>query len=500
MKDGVGIELTRLAAQLEAHLPVLNGDGSVVVSDVCQDSREVTPGSLFVARRGERFDGVRYVEQAVQAGATAVMLDASAPPLETSVPQVRVTDVRTALGPAAEAVHENPSKQLRLVGITGTNGKTTCASLVRQCLDALGKPTAQLGTLGCDFGTLTLPASLTTPEPDRISRFLAAALRAGAEHAVMEVSSHALAQGRVDGLSFGVAALTNLTHDHLDYHGTLEEYQAAKARLFEVLSPAARVINIDDSFGAALAERSHHDFLRVSRMHSSAQIFGERWDLSIDGARVSVHTPQGEFEYRTGLIGEHNVDNWLLTLGALHALDVRLGDLVDVASAVRGAPGRMERCESEQDDITVLVDYAHTPDALERALTTTKRLSAAARSRLICVFGCGGDRDRTKRPLMGGHAARLADVAIVTNDNPRGESPEDIAEEITAGMGGSNARVHTTLDRRAAIFDAVIGANPGDVVLIAGKGHEDYQIVGDTRLDFDDRVVARQALVERRGA
>jgi UDP-N-acetylmuramoyl-L-alanyl-D-glutamate--2,6-diaminopimelate ligase len=498
MADSGGIELSALAEQMRAHAPEVIGDGRTLVRDVCQDSREVREGALFAARRGERFDGLRFVERAVEAGARAIMTEADAPPLSVGVPQMRVADVAAALGPAAEIVHGRPSERLRLVGITGTNGKTTCVSLLQQCLDALGHPTAQLGTLGCYFGSLSIPGALTTPEPDRVCRFLHQALEAGAVNAVMEVSSHALMQRRVDGLRFGVAAFTNLTHDHLDYHGSLSEYRAAKARLFEVLEPTHRVINIDDDFGAELAARSKFGVLRVSRRSADADISCERVRLSIDGAEVTVNTPQGRFDFRTGLIGAHNVDNWLLTLGVLHALRMPLERLVSVAPGVRGAPGRMERCEAPEDDLTVLVDYAHTPDALEHALQALRALPRATASRLICVFGCGGDRDRAKRPLMGAHAARLSEIAIVTNDNPRSEAPATIAAEIEAGMADATAEVRTILDRRKAIFEAVSSAQPGDVVLIAGKGHEDYQLIGDQRLDFDDRIVARKALAARR--
>ncbi len=497
MSAASGILLSDIARELGAFDARLAGQ-DVRVSDVCQDSRQVRPGTLFVARVGERSDGRDYIPKAIAAGASAILLEhGSEPEPALEVPLLLVRDIRRALGFAAEAVHGHPSRKLALVGITGTNGKTTTASLLRQCLDALGHPTAQLGTLGFEFGEIVRGGALTTPEADAVSRFLAEVVRLGATHAVMEVSSHALDQGRVDALSFAVAAFSNLTRDHLDYHASFEAYGDAKARLFRELRPQHSVINIDDAFGARLASELGGRAIAVGRAHG-AGVELRRCEIGPHSTCLEVMVGGSQLRLETTLVGEHNVDNWLLTLGISSALGLDLDALSAISKSVSSAPGRMERCEGQDDDITVLVDYAHTPDALERALGAARSLSDRRGARLHVVFGCGGDRDRTKRPLMGAAAGRLADTAIITNDNPRTEDPQAIADEIEAGMKGVPAAYKVCLDREQAIFVAVLGAAPNDVVLIAGKGHEDYQLVGAQRLSFDDRIVARHALAHRR--
>jgi UDP-N-acetylmuramoyl-L-alanyl-D-glutamate--2,6-diaminopimelate ligase len=385
---------------------------------------------------------------------------------------------------------------LALVGITGTNGKTTTASLVQQVLQALGHPVASFGTLGICLADRALDVgpsgSLTTAEADVLSRVLARAVGEGIEHAVMEVSSHALDQGRVDALRFRVAAFTNLTQDHLDYHRDMETYGRAKERLFSELDVGARVYNIEDPFGAQLWGR--YGGLSVGRT--------PRANLSLSGLKVfpahselDVSTPGGQLSLKSSLVGEHNVDNWLLALGVLHALAVPLQDVARVAESVSAAPGRMQRIAHPGQDVGVIVDYAHTPDALSRALQASRQLLGEQGCKLWCVFGCGGDRDRTKRPLMGQVAARLADRSVITNDNPRSEDPEAIAAQIVAKMPAGTYSV--CLDRREAIATALREASRGDVILIAGKGHEDYQLIGTERHQFDDAQVAAHWLAER---
>ncbi len=517
-----GLLLSTLADELSAFdARVLGSD--VRLTDVCQDSRAVTEGALFVARVGDKSDGRAFIAGAVEAGAVAVMLEhgteVTTPP---GVSILYVSDIRRAMGFAAEAVHGFPSRRLALVGITGTNGKTTTASLVRQCLGKLGHPTAQLGTLGFEFGDDVRSGSLTTPESDAVSRFLAQAVNGGATHAVMEVSSHALDQGRVDALSFSVAAFSNLTQDHLDYHGTLEAYGAAKARLFRELSPKWSVLNADDKFGRQLADELGASALSVGRgddahvglrrtelgpdstcleisvARARAVVAGVTTETSAGVASPGSSADPGTIRLETTLVGEHNVDNWLLTVGIVCALGIDVRQVPQIAKSISSAPGRMDRCEGPDDDLTVLVDYAHTPDALERALVAARSVSDRRGARLHCVFGCGGDRDRSKRPRMGAAVARLADIALITNDNPRSEEPGAIASEIEAGMRGGAAAYKICLDREQAIFVAISSAEPGDVVLIAGKGHEDYQLIGSQRLSFDDRIVARHALAHRR--
>lgn len=499
-----GLTLTELFDALQAFTPELVGSGRARVLDVCQDSREVKPGALFVARRGQHSDGTRFVEAAIGAGAVAVLAERGTP-VRWGVPTVLVDDVRRAIGFAAEAVHHEPSRSLSLIGITGTNGKTTTASLLRQCLEQLGHATLQIGTLGFEFAGEHRPGQLTTPEADAVSRALAAARDRGASCAVMEVSSHALEQRRVDALHFDVAAFTNLTQDHLDYHGTLADYGAAKARLFRELRPRHVVLDVDDAFGRALFSELEQRGQRAPGARAiavgrgpAAHVRCERAELTPAGTELRFHTPAGEVEFHTALVGDHDVDNWLVVAGVLHALGFELERLVQIAPAVRPAPGRLERCETAADDVVVLVDYAHTPDALERVLRSARRIAETTGGQLWCVFGCGGDRDRGKRPLMGRLAVTFADRVIVTNDNPRTESPGDIAAEIESGMRDTPGAYSVSLDREEAIACAVRSASSKDVIVIAGKGHEDYQIIGEQRLPFDDRAVARRALAARR--
>ena len=493
-----GLRLDELARELPMKVEVV-GDAAVRVSGVRHDSREVEPGELFVARKGESVDGAQYISDAVASGAAAVM---AAPgvvdPAQLGVPLVVVGDPAAALAYAASAVYGHPSFSLDVVGVTGTNGKTTTTHLVRAAVDgALGRPSCGvLGTIGHTFANWHANARHTTPEADEIARAMAAMRARGATHVAIEVSSHALALGRVKALRFRVAALTNLTQDHLDFHGSMRAYAEAKARLFTELGPAASVLNVDDPFGRELAGRLGGAALRVSaRIGADADVVPRELRVDSNGAEARVRTPTGDVKLSTRLIGAHNFDNLLLALGIAHALDLDLERAAAALSSEPGAPGRLERCDVPADDLAVLVDYAHTPDALARVVEAVR---AAAKARVWCVFGCGGDRDPTKRGPMGEAVGLRADVAIVTNDNPRTEDPRAIADAVAAGVRRAGREPVVELDRRKAITLAVRSADPGDVVLIAGKGHEDYQIIGHVKHPFDDRTEARRALEGRR--
>ncbi|HXN33126.1 MAG TPA: UDP-N-acetylmuramoyl-L-alanyl-D-glutamate--2,6-diaminopimelate ligase [Polyangiaceae bacterium] len=499
-RPSAGLRLDELVRELPMRAEVV-GDAGVRVSGVRHDSREIMRGELFVARRGGNVDGARFVEDAVRRGASAVIASPGAVvPSSLAVPVILVEDPAAALAYAASAVYAHPSFFLDVVGITGTNGKTTTAHLVRAAVDgALGRPSCGvLGTIGHAFADWRIDAHHTTPEADEIARAMAAMRERGATHVAMEVSSHALELGRVRALRFRVAALTNVTQDHLDFHGSMRAYAEAKARLFTELGPAAAVLNVDDPFGRELAERLRGTVVRVStRPGAHADVAPEGALLDSSGIDAKVRTPRGEVRVATRLIGAHNFENLLLALGIAFVLELDLERAAAALSREHGAPGRLERCDAPADDVTVLVDYAHTPNALARVLDAVR---AAAKGRVWCVFGCGGDRDPTKRGPMGEEVGRRADIALVTNDNPRTEDPRVIAEAVVVGVRRTGREPMVELDRGKAIDLAVRSAGAGDVVLIAGKGHEDYQIVGNVKHPFDDRIEARRALEARRGA
>lgn len=479
------------------------GDESVFVTDVRHDSRSVEPGDLFVARRGARSDGATHAAQAVARGALAVLAEA---PLDVHVPTLVAPDVDRAMAWASSAVWAHPTWSLDVVGITGTNGKTTTAWLIEHALNALGSPCGLLGTVLSRFGGLSWDAAHTTPESDELTRRLAAMRDHGAKHAVMEASSHALVLGRVEAVRFRVAVFTNLTHDHLDFHRTVEAYVAAKRRLFVDLAPGDTVINVDDPVGRALAADLHRPWTYSARGAASTLrlVDGGATPTGIDAA---VLTPEGKVSLRSPLLGAHNTENLLAALGTLGAMGFPLGRAAEALSDAAGAPGRLEsvRVTGAAQGFDVLVDYAHTPDALERVLAT---LRLTTRGRLICVFGCGGDRDRAKRPRMAEAVARGADVAVLTSDNPRSEDPQAIMDDAVPGLVAGGMRAHdgvaptagsylAVVDRRAAIVAAVAIAADGDVVLIAGKGHETYQESRGVRTPFDDRHEARVAIMAR---
>ena len=494
-----GLSLAAVEARLEPHVSV-SRDGEAVVTGVQHDSRAVGSGDLFAAVPGANVDGARFANAARHAGAAALLAER---PLAEPLPQLVVGNARTALAHASHAVYGDPLAALAAVGITGTNGKTTTAWLLEGALRHLGMTTALLGTVSERVGDAVRPARFTTPEADDLARFARGAVEAGASHLVMEVSSHGLDQRRADGGPFAVAAFTNLTQDHLDYHGTMEAYGAAKARLFTELAPAASVLNVDDAFGRDLAGRAGGKVWRVGA-HTDAEIRGRVESEGPEGMRARMRTPAGEGVLETRLVGRHNLENLLVALGVLHALEVPLEDALAGLTAAPGAPGRLERVDDPAGRL-VLVDYAHTPDALARALAAVRPFT---RGRLVVVFGCGGDRDEDKRPRMGAAAGAGADLVVVTSDNPRTEDPDAIVRAILPGLGGrprlaeagpGDRGVLVEVDRARAIALALAAAAPGDAVLIAGKGHEDVQIVGHERRPFDDRHVAAAALAKLAG-
>jgi UDP-N-acetylmuramoyl-L-alanyl-D-glutamate--2,6-diaminopimelate ligase len=489
------VPLHALCERLAGVAWTLEGDGHVGVGDVRSDSRRVQAGDLFAARSGTRVDASRFVHEAVARGAVAVLAARGAHLPDVPVPVLRVPDVDAVLGRVAEEVWGRPSEQLDVVGITGTNGKTTTAWLVARALTAAGSPAARLGTLGYDLGDDRESETLTTPAADDLARFLARAQSRGAERFVMEVSSHALAQRRVDGIRFAVAAFTNLTQDHLDYHASMEAYGTAKARLFDELSPGAAVINVDDAFGKELCNRALT--ARCTRIGRGPEndVFPVDVTLDRDGVRGRFRSPDGELTLVSRLVGRHNLYNLMVALGVGLALGMPGQPFADALGSIAGVPGRLERCDAPGDDVVVLVDYAHTPDALVRVLEAARALT---RNDVICVFGCGGDRDPGKRPQMGEAVGRAADRAIVTTDNPRTEEPGRIAAAVVDGLAPTRTAYTVELDRARAIERAILDARPGDVVLIAGKGHEPYQIVGNERRAFDDRDQARRAMAARR--
>lgn len=479
----------------------IEGDPGTVVRDIRHDSREVEPGDAFVARRGQRQHGEAFVADALKRGAAALI---AVQPVE-GVPTLVVPDPELALAIASSAVWGHPTFALEVVGITGTNGKTTTAWLLEHAMNALGMRPGLVGTVDHRFGPRRWPALHTTPEADDLARRAAAMRDAGATHLVMEVSSHALVLKRVAAVRFQVAALTNVTQDHLDFHGSFEAYADAKRTLFTDLGPAASVLNVDDAVGRSIVPRASraYTYSASGSQDATLRVTGATFSARGIDARVTVEG-QGEIALCSPLVGRHNLENLICALGVLVALDVPASRAAEALSGARGAPGRLERVAAEgRDAPAVFVDYAHTPDALARVLGALRPMT---RGRLVCVFGCGGDRDPTKRAPMGAAVAAGADFALLTTDNPRNEDPAAIAAQAAAGLdAGGLPRVEVAsarrgylveLDRRRAIELALEGAGPDDVVLIAGKGHEPYQEVRGVRSPFDDRAEAH-AVLER---
>jgi UDP-N-acetylmuramoyl-L-alanyl-D-glutamate--2,6-diaminopimelate ligase len=456
------------------------------------DSRRVRPGDLFLAYPGQSSDGRTYIAQAIAAGAGAVAWDNRGFQWDPAwkVANVGVADLRSHLGEIASRFFGNPSRDLWLAGVTGTNGKTSCSHWIAQSLTRLGRPTAVIGTLGSGFSGELDATNNTTPDAVTLQARLADLRAGGAAGCAMEVSSHGIDQGRVDGVEFDVALFTNLSRDHLDYHQSMQRYGAAKARLFHWPHLKHAVINIDDRFGQEIAgsiDRSRTNVLGYGL--GKGEIAGHRLDLSTRGLTLEIATPWGAAHLSSRLIGEFNATNLLGVLGVLMTADVSLHDAVELLAQVEAVPGRLQMIRTPKAPL-VVVDYAHTPDALEKVLRTLRDLITSD-AKLHCVFGCGGDRDPGKRPLMGEVATRLADRVIITSDNPRSEDPRAIIDDVAAG---ARTGFEIEPDRASAIATALKTAGTEDIVLIAGKGHEAYQEVGAQRLPFDDAKVAREAL------
>ena len=464
---------------------------------ITADSRQVRAGDAFAAFPGGRVDGRAFIGDALERGASAVVWEAGgfrwSP--EWRVANAGVYDLRGKLGAIADVVCGRPSQALWMVGVTGTNGKTSCSQWIAQCLDACGRRAALIGTLGSGLVGALTPSVNTTPDAAVVHETLATLKAAGAEAVAMEVSSHGLDQGRVNGVAFDVALFTNLTRDHLDYHGTMAAYGAAKAKLFAWPGLAAAVINADDPFGRGLIDDARGRGLRVLTYgFTGADITANGVDNTAAGIALTVATPAGRGSIETRLVGAFNASNLLGVLGVLLASDVPLAGALAALSQVTAPPGRMQRLGGEGKPL-VVVDYAHSPDALDQVLIALRPVAAGGE--LICVFGCGGDRDPGKRPQMGAVAARHADRIVVTSDNPRAEDPAAIAMAIVDGIrAAGSGRWTLELDRAAAIRLAVANAKHGDVVLIAGKGHEDYQETNGVRAPFSDAEVAATALAE----
>jgi UDP-N-acetylmuramoyl-L-alanyl-D-glutamate--2,6-diaminopimelate ligase len=495
----------------------------VEVTGLAYDSREVAPGDLFFCVSGFRSDGHGFAPEAVRAGAAALVVERR---LDLGVPEALVASARAAMAPAAARFYGEPARRLRVVGVTGTNGKTTTAYLVRALLEAGGEQCGLLGTVKSVIGGEDRQVARTTPEAIDLQEDLRAMLDGGDVACAMEVSSHALELGRVDAIAFAAAIFTNLTQDHLDFHADMEEYFQAKRRLFvSPEPPAVSVVNVGDPYGRRLA--AEVEGVRTFALEEPADYSATDLRCGFDGCSFTLDTPAGRRELTLPMPGRFNVANALGALAAAHALGVDLDVLVAALERGVRVPGRFEPVEEGQE-FAVLVDYAHTPDSLENVLGAARELvEPGEEGRVLCVFGAGGDRDRGKRPLMGEIAARLSDVAIVTSDNPRSEDPEQIIKEILDGVagnggevgafggarspmraetghGGGGTQVRAIVDRQAAIEQAIADARRGDVVVIAGKGHEQGQEFADGRkLPFDDAAVARAALArlaQRAGA
>ncbi|UCG16998.1 MAG: UDP-N-acetylmuramoyl-L-alanyl-D-glutamate--2,6-diaminopimelate ligase [Phycisphaerales bacterium] len=484
----------------EAGLAAVGPVGTTVgvpVAFLTADSREVKPGACFVAVSGTTGDGHDFVRDAVRAGASSVVVerDVSVPPHVTCI---RVADTRAAVARLAAAFHRIgrvcDGRRLRLIGITGTNGKSTTAHLLRSILEADGHRTALLGTIRYDLIDTIVTASLTTPPPIELCSYLARAASAGASYAVMEVSSHALAQRRCDGLTFDAGVFTNLSGDHLDYHQTVPEYLSAKKRLFDGLDEdALALVNADDPAADDIVAGCRAHVTRYAIDGHAADVRGKVRTSDRRGSTFDVVIGSATMtNISTALIGRHNVMNAIAAAGTAAGLGITGDAIRRGIEAVRTVDGRLQPVSPADCPFTVIVDYAHTDHALDNALRALKPLT---HRRLLCVFGCGGDRDRTKRPRMARAVARWADAAFVTSDNPRSEDPQAIIEEVLPGFAGqAGCTVEADPDRAAAIRAAIGSAGPGDTVLIAGKGHEDYQVIGNQRIHFDDAEVARQCL------
>ena len=489
--------MVTLKAVAELTQAELSGNGNIEVTDVTHDSRRAEKGSLFAAVKGALFDAHKFVPQVMAKGAVGVLSEQPRPH-DFAGAWLRVTDIRRAMAVAAAEVQNHPSRELKLVGITGTNGKTTTAYLIASIPEEAGEPVAMTGTVEYRLGKERRKADRTTPEAPDMQRLLRQAVSIGCRTAVMECSSQAMDFHRCDELEYAVAVFTNLTRDHLDYHKTMENYWYAKQRLFDGrlgTRPKTSVINVDDPYGVELAESLEKDGLPVVRyaVNAKADITAHEAEFSLDGMRFNLNTPERTLEFHSPLVGAPHIYNTLAAVASGLTLGYSLDIVTNALEKCTGAPGRFERVVHD-GDFAVVVDYAHSDDALLNVLRTAKQV---VKGKIITVFGCGGDRDRSKRAPMGEAAGSLSDVVILTSDNPRTEDPERILCDAEEGIKKTGKPYRKISDRSEAIHQAVSEARSGDLVLIAGKGHEDYQIVGRETFHFDDKEVARKALAQR---
>lgn len=461
-------------------------------TSITSDSRQVQMGSLFLAYKGAKNDGRDYIAQAIQAGAAAIVWDVDdfAWHPDWHISNSPVQDLKQKVGKIAAEFYGEPSNKLAMIGVTGTNGKTSVSQWICQCLTDLGKKTAVLGTIGNGFLESQTEAANTTPDAILLQGMLASYVAQNADAVVMEVSSHGLDQGRVNGVEFDIAVLTNLSRDHLDYHGTMEAYGEAKQKLFTWQGLGAAIVNKDDAFGNSLANTlKSKGKLCITYGFEVADVRGSELKLHDAGFSMQVATPQGTASLTAPVLGRFNAYNVLAVMATLLALNVSLADAVAAIAKIKPVQGRMQQFGGGELPL-VVVDYAHTPDALEKVLSTLKE---QVQGQLICVFGCGGDRDAGKRPLMGAVASQLAGTVIVTSDNPRSEDPATIISAVASGMS-ENFSVEP--DRSMAIKQAIQLAKQGDIVLVAGKGHENYQEISGVKTPFDDALIAQAALKE----
>lgn len=479
----------------------LAGNLDISIEGISYDSRKVGKGHLFVAIRGDNFDGNDFIPEAIERGAVAIVSEQKAIPIGSKLSWAIVDNARGALAIISGNFYNQPSRRLYLIGVTGTNGKTTVTYLVESIFQQGGRKIGRLGTIDYRIGERLVEAERTTPEAPDINRYLAEMVENDCLACVIEVSSHSLDMERVYGCDFDVAVFTNLTRDHLDFHLSMERYFSSKRKLFEYLENkkvGVAVINLDDPKGKELQRG-----LKVRSItygwQPPADVTVESYRFSLKGLKATIKTPKGKLKVSSPLIGRGNLSNILAAVGVGMAAGIPLSDISRGIARVSPIPGRFEQLDEGQD-FTVIVDYAHTDDALKNLLESVREV---AKGRVITVFGCGGDRDPSKRPLMGAHAVKLSDIAMVTSDNPRTEDPLQIIREIEVGIESVGVRkgAHLVIpDRKEAIKKAIEEARPGDTVLIAGKGHERYQIIGDKVIPFDDREVARQFISKKRGS
>ena len=488
-----------------AQLTKLNAN----ISRLVTDSRAVHCGDTFVAYPGEKTDGRKFIAEAIERGANAVIWDAHEFNWQDNwqVPNLAVSDLRHKSGWLADAVYGAPSEKLWVVGVTGTNGKTSTSHWIAHAMNAAEKKCALIGTLGNGFAENLHASANTTPDAIRLHGLLAEYLDENARAVAMEVSSHALAQGRVNGVKFDVAMFTNLSRDHLDYHGDMRSYAAAKRKLFNWEELKYAVLNLDDAYGAELAEQLQDDEVEVigygltdsslllAEKLGVRMVYGNLVEMSVSGLRMTVHSSWGAAQLSSELLGKFNAANLLGVLAVLLVSEIELRVAVNSLETVKPVAGRMQRLGGMQQP-TVIVDYAHTPDALEKVLLALREVSEPGGGKLLCVFGCGGDRDRGKRSMMGRVAERFSDFCIATSDNPRSENPREIIADIVSGMDSENHEI--IVDRATAIQSAIRYAQQGDTVLIAGKGHENYQEISGIRHPFSDVSVALDALNQGR--